>query len=149
MEATRHLGSEKGVEVVAASRVYRNPAVGPADQPDYLNGVLQLKVTQAPRDLLSILLGIEARFGRVRSVRWGPRTLDLDILLYGDRVIQEAGLKIPHPHLHERPFVLVPLCDLDPHIIHPTFGKTIQALAGTTDRSGLVEVEGLTLLTER
>ena len=100
------------------SRLYRTPAWGVEDQPDFINGVAALRTSLAPRDLLDALLGIERQHGRDRAqeVRWGPRTLDLDLLLYGDEVMDEPGLQVPHPRLHERGFVLVPLLELAPDL---------------------------------
>lgn len=139
--AVANLGGGPGIRVVAASSVYRNPPVGPQDQPDFLNAVLELAVTLEPRDLLDRFLAVEQSFGRVRKVRWGPRTLDLDILLYGDRRVDEPGLTIPHPHMLERPFVLVPLADLFPQGRHPAASRSYGDLAGAVDRSTLTRVD--------
>jgi len=96
------------------SAIYRTPAWGNTDQADFLNGVAELQTRLTPNILLQKLLEIEERFGRIRQQdeRWQPRTLDLDILLFGDDVINEANLRVPHPHMHERAFVLVPLAEL-------------------------------------
>ena len=100
------------------SRWYRTaPIGGPPDQPDFLNAVCRIDTRLAPYDLLHALQCIEQDFGRVRLERWGPRTLDLDIILYGDRVQNDPELTLPHPRAHERAFVLVPLADLDPSVL--------------------------------
>jgi 2-amino-4-hydroxy-6-hydroxymethyldihydropteridine diphosphokinase len=121
----RRLVASARIEVVAASRIYETAAVGPAGQGAYLNAVLELHSTLAPVDLLARLLEIERDEGRDRAgegVRWGPRTLDLDLLLYADVCLDEPGLSLPHPRLHERAFVLEPLCELAGDLVHPSLG---------------------------
>ena len=110
------------------SRLYRTAPVGPQDQPDYVNAAMSFDTDLAPAELLACLHGIEADFGRVRAARWGPRTLDLDLLLYGDRIIDAPDLSVPHPHLSERGFVLAPLTDLDPGLRHPVLGERVDTL---------------------
>ena len=105
--------------VVAVSTLRETDPVGVTDQPRFLNGVAALETELAPRELLDVLLAVERRLGRERRERWGPRTIDLDLLLYGDEVIDEDGLTIPHPRLHERRFVLEPLADLAPKLVVP------------------------------
>ena len=113
-----------------ASGVYETEAVGgPADSPSFLNAVLEIDTALAPGDLLAACLAVEEEFGRTRSTEWAPRTLDIDLLLYGDTVIDESGLQVPHPRLHERAFVLAPLSEIGPDLLHPRLGKTIRALA--------------------
>ncbi len=115
------------------SRLYRTPAWGQENQADFVNAAAALETALAPRALLDELLGIERDFGRSRAAdgsgRWGPRTLDLDILLYGEAMIDEPGLRVPHPHLHERAFALVPLLDLAEDLPIPGRGTARQALA--------------------
>ena len=115
--------------VVAVSPLRETDPVGVTDQPQFLNGVAALETELAPRELLDVLLAIERRLGRERRERWGPRTIDLDLLLYGDEVIDEDGLKIPHPRLHERRFVLEPLADLAPQLVVPGLGGVEDLLA--------------------
>ncbi len=109
-------------EVVARSRLYRTAPVGYVDQPDFVNACALVETRLAPRALLEALLAIEKRHGRVREIPNGPRTLDLDIILFGDRVIDEPGLKVPHPRAHERAFVLKPLLDVWPDAVIPGQG---------------------------
>jgi 2-amino-4-hydroxy-6-hydroxymethyldihydropteridine diphosphokinase len=114
------LAAEEGIEVVAVSTLRDTEPVGAGEQPRFLNGVLSLETTLSARDLLERLLEIEQRFGRVRaSGEHGPRTLDLDLLLYGDEEIEEPGLTVPHPRLQERRFVLEPLAELAPGLVVP------------------------------
>lgn len=119
---------------ISVSRFYRTPAWGQKDQPDFINAVVAIETALSPRVLLNELLAIERDFGRARSDdgsdRWGPRTLDLDILLYGDHTLNEPGLQLPHAHLHERAFALVPLLDLVDDIDIPGHGNARNALRG-------------------
>ena len=141
------LGERPELHLRAASRVYETAPVGITDQPAFLNAVLQIETDLSARALLDLLLAVEGAFGRVRRERWGPRTLDLDILLYGCAVIQEKGLEIPHPCVHERAFVLVPLCDLTPEGCHPVLKQTFRTLARAVGAAQAVRrVEGLALL---
>lgn len=123
--AIRALDALPSTRLVRASRLYRTPAWGRVEQPDFVNAVAAIDTALAPRALLDSLLGIERAHGRERDAearRWGPRTLDLDLLLYGDASIDESGLHVPHPHLHERAFVLVPLCEIAPEAVIPGHG---------------------------
>jgi 2-amino-4-hydroxy-6-hydroxymethyldihydropteridine diphosphokinase len=142
--ALEALGALPGTRLERASRLYRTAAWGVTDQPDFINAVAMLRTTRPPRQLLSDLLDIERHAGRNRradgSDRWGPRTLDLDLLLYGDAVIDEPGLHVPHPRLHERAFVLVPLAEIAPDLSIPHVGTAGQALA----KMAPAEVEGVT-----
>ena len=110
--AVRLLNAVPGVRVVRSSRVYETAPVGPV-QPDYLNAVVEVETTLGPRELLDACLSVEDAMGRVRSERWGPRVIDVDVLTYDRREIHEEGLDVPHPRMHERAFVLVPLTELD------------------------------------
>ena len=118
--------------VVRASRLFRTPAWGLEDQADFINGVAMLETTLCARELLDALLVTECQFGRERdpAQRWGPRTLDLDLLLYAGEVIDMPGLRLPHPHLHERAFALVPLLEIAPDILIPGLGPAQRALDG-------------------
>jgi 2-amino-4-hydroxy-6-hydroxymethyldihydropteridine diphosphokinase len=108
------LAGEEEVEVVAVSSVYRSEPVGGLEQPEYLNAVVAINTTLGPRELLALAQRIEGEQGRLRKERWGPRTLDVDILLYGDVTVDETGLEIPHPRLVERRFALEPLLEVEP-----------------------------------
>lgn len=112
-------------DLLRASSLYDTEPVGEVDQPNYLNAVAQVDTDLTPRQLLWNLLLIEKRLGRVRTRRWGPRVIDLDLLLYGDLVIEEPDLRVPHPELTRRSFVLVPLVELDPLLVHPVTGETL------------------------
>ncbi len=116
-----------GTRLVRASSLYDTEPVGEVDQPNFLNAVAQLDTELTARQLLWNLLLIEKRLGRTRSKRWGPRTIDLDLLLYGSLVVEEPDLRVPHPELTRRSFVLVPLVELDPLLVHPVTGETLLA----------------------
>lgn len=117
------------VQLVAASSLYRSAALGHADQPDFVNAVTQLSTGLAPQVLLAALLAVEQRFGRERSFRNAPRTLDLDLLLYDAQTIDEPGLVVPHPRMHERAFVLAPLVEIAPACVIPGRGPAADWLA--------------------
>jgi 2-amino-4-hydroxy-6-hydroxymethyldihydropteridine diphosphokinase len=126
------LGGEDGVEVVAVSTLRETDPVGYEDQPRFVNGAAELETELGPRDLLATLLAIERLLGRVRGEgrRFGPRTIDLDLLLYGQETLDEPGLEVPHPRLHERRFALEPLAELDPALEVPGRGPGQALLAG-------------------
>jgi 2-amino-4-hydroxy-6-hydroxymethyldihydropteridine diphosphokinase len=115
--------------VVAVSKLRETDPVGVVDQPRFLNGAAALDTTLSARELLDVLLTIERDLGRERRERWGPRTIDLDLLLYGGETIEEPGLTVPHPRLHERRFALQPLLDLDPELAIPGRGRVADVLA--------------------
>ena len=114
--------------LLATSKLYRTAPVGYVDQPDFVNACALIETALEPRPLLDALLAIERDHGRVRDIPNGPRTLDLDIVLYGDRVVDEPGLRIPHPRAHERAFVLVPLVDVWPDAVIPGHGSARERL---------------------
>ncbi|MBF2064434.1 MAG: 2-amino-4-hydroxy-6-hydroxymethyldihydropteridine diphosphokinase [Calothrix sp. C42_A2020_038] len=128
------LAQMPATRVLSKSSWYFTKAVGPP-QPDYLNGCALLQVEMIPEFLLEILLKIENNFGRLRNQRWGPRTLDLDILLYENRIIETPKLQIPHPRMRERAFVLVPLAEIAPDWIEPVSGLAIKELLKDVDCS--------------
>ena len=129
-EATIRAALEALPGVVAVSELRETDPVGVVEQPPFLNGAVALETGLAPRELLDVLLSVERGLGRERRERWGPRTIDLDLLLYGDETIDEPGLTVPHPRLHERRFALEPLVDLDPELAIPGRGRVIDVLAG-------------------
>jgi 2-amino-4-hydroxy-6-hydroxymethyldihydropteridine diphosphokinase len=110
--AVRKLGSTSGVRVVRSSSVYETAPVGGPEQGDFLNAVVEIETGLEPHELLAALQRIEKDLGRVRDMRWGPRTIDLDLLSYDDQVVEDAELTVPHPRMHERAFVVVPLVEL-------------------------------------
>ncbi len=120
-----------GVDAVRVSGVYETEPVGPAGQGPFLNAAAEVQTTLSARELLGGLLAIEARLGRpprAEREHWGPREIDLDLLLYGEAVIDEPGLTVPHPRLAERGFVLLPLCDLASGLVHPVSGRTVREM---------------------
>ncbi len=129
-EAMAALGRLPGTRLVAASGLYLTPPWGVTEQPPFVNAVAGVETTLAPKALLDALLETERAFGRVRGgERWGPRTLDLDLLLHGDRVLDEDGLTLPHPRLAERAFVLLPLAEIAPTLDIPGKGTVADLLA--------------------
>jgi 2-amino-4-hydroxy-6-hydroxymethyldihydropteridine diphosphokinase len=131
-EAMWAIDSLPQTSIRAQSKFYRTPPWGMIEQPEFLNAVVEIQTRLAPRVLLNYLLEIELRFGRERSEseKWGPRALDLDLLTFGDEVMDVPGLHLPHPHLHERAFVLVPLAEIAPSLEIPKLGKVSDLLAG-------------------
>ena len=130
-KALEGLGATEGIEVLAVSSFRETDPVGVVDQPRFVNAVAGLETSLSPRELLERLLDVERSLGRDRAVeeRWGPRTLDLDLLLYGGESIDEPGLEVPHPRLTERAFVLEPLLELDPDLRLPD-GRPLRDLYG-------------------
>jgi 2-amino-4-hydroxy-6-hydroxymethyldihydropteridine diphosphokinase len=130
LRAVDELAAVDGIEVLELSRLRETEPVGVVDQPPFLNGAVALETRLSPWELLDVMLRIEQDLGRVRDeTRWGPRTIDLDLLVYGGEVLDEPGLHVPHPRLHERRFALEPLADLEPELEIPGLGKVSDALA--------------------
>lgn len=129
-EAMWSIDSLPQTSIRAQSKLYRSPPWGRTDQADFINAVVELQTRLAPRVLLNYLLEVEMRFGRDRSEgeKWGPRELDLDLLTYGEEVIDEPGMHLPHPHLHERAFVLVPLAEIAADLQIPGLGQVSDLL---------------------
>jgi 2-amino-4-hydroxy-6-hydroxymethyldihydropteridine diphosphokinase len=121
--------------LLAQSSLYRSAPVGYAEQPDFINAVALIATEIAAHDLLQSLLEIERSFGRIRDFRNAPRILDLDLLLYGDSMLHEAGLTLPHPRMHERAFVLLPLLEIAPDCVIPGKGQAADWLAQVHDQS--------------
>ncbi len=126
--ACRLIGEIEGVRLVRTSSLIETEPVGYEDQPDFINAVLEIGTTLAPCELLTAIKEIEQRMGRTRTIRFGPRIIDIDILLFGQRVIDEPGLTIPHPRMHERRFVLGPLAEIAPDEVHPVLKKSVTEL---------------------
>jgi len=125
-EALRRLSV--GVNIERTSSLYETEPVGYKEQPWFLNAVCLGETKLKPQELLSFIKGIERRMGREEKVRWGPRIIDIDILFYDDLVLETPELTIPHPRLHQRRFVLVPLVELNPDFVHPILGLTMREL---------------------
>jgi 2-amino-4-hydroxy-6-hydroxymethyldihydropteridine diphosphokinase len=138
--AIQRLHAVAGVHAIRRSSLYRSEPLGNQPQPWFVNAVAEIRTVLQPAALLRTLLAIEQNMGRHRSARWGPRIIDLDILLYGQQVIREEGLVIPHPAFHERRFVLVPFHEIAPYVLHPVFGVSIQGLLDRLDDSRIVEL---------
>lgn len=139
--ALKSLASMNDTRLLRASALYRTEPVGVREQDPFVNAVAEIRTELSPRKLLETLKAIEQRMGRRESLRWGPRVIDLDILLYGQDIVQEDDLVIPHPELHKRRFVLVPLCEIAAYAIHPAFGISMQGLLNRleNDDRGAVE----------
>ena len=134
--AVQLLAGTGGVAVVDVSTLRETPPWGPVAQPPYLNGVVEVETDLRPRALLDVLLGIERELGRVRTgERWGPRTIDLDLLVHGDLTCDEPGLTVPHPRIHERRFALEPLAEIAPDLVVPGRGA-VSTLLEALDRDG-------------
>ena len=136
LSRARNLLSDK-VNIINASPIYITPPWGYEDQPDFLNQVLEVHTKLTPRSLLRFLQKIETKMGRLKTFRNGPRLIDIDILFYGQRVIKGSKLRIPHPRLHERAFVLVPLKDIAPDFIHPILRLTVETMLSKLDVKGV------------
>jgi 2-amino-4-hydroxy-6-hydroxymethyldihydropteridine diphosphokinase len=142
--AINDLQSLADITIVSVSSLYQSPPMGPADQPDYINAVLSLETTLPPHQLLDALQSVEQLHGRVRKRHWGERTLDLDILLYGDQILDDERLKIPHPGLPERAFVLYPLAEIAPEVEIPGIGA-LQQILPLCPQGDLQQVEQISL----
>jgi 2-amino-4-hydroxy-6-hydroxymethyldihydropteridine diphosphokinase len=136
LRAIERIEQIPGCQLTGCSDWYLTMPVGVRGQEWYVNGVVSISTKVPPRDLLRRLLNIESDMGRVRTKQWEPRIIDLDILLYGDEIINEEDLKVPHPLMHLRKFVLVPLVQLAPDLIHPSLGVTMLELLGKMPDNG-------------
>jgi 2-amino-4-hydroxy-6-hydroxymethyldihydropteridine diphosphokinase len=134
------LEADYDTDVIAVSSLYRTPPWGRTDQPDFLNAAVAVETRRGARQLLELCLHIETALHRVRAERWGPRTIDLDLLVYGDTAIDEPGLQVPHPRLTERAFVLVPLAELAPDL--RVSGLPVAEWLALVDPAGIVREAG-------
>jgi len=139
-DALRRVGERGGIDLLRAASLYRTEPLGNPDQPWFVNTVAEVRTTLSPSGLLSELMAIERAMGRQRSGRSAePRPIDLDLLLYGQEVVAEADLVVPHPRMHERRFVLVPMNEIAAYVLHPAFGISMQGLLSRCRDSGRVE----------
>jgi len=134
LRALKLLSKEGRIKVIKKSSVYETRAVGPR-QRNFFNSVVKAKTGLSPNETLKELKKIEKIMGRKKTRRWGPRIIDLDLLFYGDKVIETKGLTVPHKEIRNRQFVLDPLCEIAPGFVHPVFGKTIRRIASHVLRS--------------
>lgn len=139
-DAVQEIAQLDGVTLTACSKFYRSAPMGPQDQPDYCNAVVEIKTTLAPIALLDAMQQIEQQHGRVRTIRWGARTLDLDILLFGEQRINTERLTVPHYQMHLRNFVLIPLSDIRQELQLPD-GESLQARITQLGNDGLVALD--------
>lgn len=139
-EAMARLAERPGIRLLRASSLYRTEPVGLKEQAWFVNAVAEIRSDLPPMDLFSVLRQIERQMGRSPGERWGPRVIDLDLLLYGQEVQVEKELVIPHPELHKRRFVLVPLCEVASYAIHPAFGVSMRGLLDRLDDPARVEM---------
>jgi 2-amino-4-hydroxy-6-hydroxymethyldihydropteridine diphosphokinase len=138
-KALKMIGASDACAVVQISSFWRTPPWGKTDQPDFINACAEVETSLAPLAFLALCLETERKLKRVRNERWGPRSIDIDILFFSDRVIREDGLTVPHPRIAERAFVLVPLAEIAEEVVLE--GKTIRDRATQIDRTGLVRLE--------
>lgn len=143
-EQTYPLIEKKIGPILQKSSLYQTAAWGMTDQADFLNQVIEIETAENPAEILTNLLAIELHFGRIRDVRWGPRSLDLDLLLFGNEQVNSPQLTLPHPRIQDRKFILIPLVEIAPYTLHPILGKSVkELLALTTDTSTVTLIQHL------
>ena len=131
-DAIKSISSQVG-EITGTSSLYQTASWGNTEQPDFLNQVVKLKTKLLPQQLLKNILVIEENFGRQRIQKWGSRTIDIDLLFYGNQIIRDENLVVPHPYLHLRRFTLMPLVELNPELVHPVLNQTVTQLYNQLD----------------
>ncbi|MCK5237120.1 MAG: 2-amino-4-hydroxy-6-hydroxymethyldihydropteridine diphosphokinase [Deltaproteobacteria bacterium] len=136
--AIEKLNNTDDIKVTKVSSFYKTEPWGVTEQEEFINSAARIETTLTPEDLLEVCRSIEESLGRARQVKWGPRIIDLDIIFFGDRVISGSDLKVPHPHLKERAFVLKPLMDIAPEKIHPVTGATVTQMAEAIGDEGII-----------
>jgi len=138
-KAVDRIGAADNLHLLRVSSYYRTEPVGISDQDDFVNAVCEIRTDLGHRELIALLKSIETRMGRMESRRWGARIIDLDLLLYGQDVVHEDDLVIPHPEMHKRRFVLVPFCEMASYVIHPAFGISMKGLLDRLEDEKRVE----------
>lgn len=139
-EAVAYAAAVDGCKVLRRSSLYRTEPVGYTNQDWFANAVLEIRTTLPARLLMQELQAIENRMGRKETVKWGPRVIDIDLLLFGQEIIQDDNLTVPHPELHKRRFVLEPLHEIAPYVIHPAFGVSMAGLMERLEDASIVEL---------
>lgn len=140
-EAVRLVADGVKATLISMSSLYETEPWGVKEQGPFVNAAMVVDTDLAPLELLAHLKSVEASMGRTRTVHWGPRVIDLDIIFLDDMVIEEKGLKVPHPGADERAFVMVPLAEIAPDFVHPATGATLAGMAGSLDKSGVKKME--------
>lgn len=141
-QALRELAKHPKIQLIQASSLYRTAPVGVLDQPDFLNAVVQIETALDPDALMTAMLGVEKKLGRVRTKRWGPRVIDIDVLLYGARQIETPLITAPHPRMHERAFVMTPLAEIAPDLRIPGDTKSAVQIASELPDKKSVKIVG-------
>ena len=127
-KAIEIISSAKDIKIISKSSFYQTEPIGGVQQGWFVNSAIEIETDLSPENLLSVLLNLELAMGRIRKEKWGPRLIDLDLLLYGNLVLKNKGLTLPHPEIKNRKFVLIPMCEIAENLIHPTLKKTIKTL---------------------
>jgi 2-amino-4-hydroxy-6-hydroxymethyldihydropteridine diphosphokinase len=134
---------EHCLRIKGSSDVFETPPWGVRDQPRFLNACILVETVEPPKKLLELLLNTEKELGRTRRYMWGPREIDLDLIFYDDQVLEEEGLILPHPNMHRRAFVLLPLAQIAPDWRHPVLGKSVRELAGSVSGDSIIRITRL------